>query len=227
LPLVAAGLANKAIADQIGLSEVSVKQHVSNLLRVLSVSNRAALAEAGATLRLIGTTDIDRDWLGVLFEQSPIHIAVFSGPEHTFVAANAAYRRAAGGRALIGRPFRDAFPGLEGEGVYELFDRVLHDGRTITRHELPGRFDRGRAGRTEDGFATVVMHPLAGPDGRPTGVAVLSIDVTDHVRARASSSRSEGIARHVPAARSRSIARPPAAGQIPRPGRDADEGTGT
>src|SRR5260221_13896025 len=46
LPLVAAGLANKQIADQLGVGVASIKQHISNLLRVLAVSNRAALAEA-------------------------------------------------------------------------------------------------------------------------------------------------------------------------------------
>ena len=184
LALVAAGLANKQIAERMGLSEQSVKEHVSHLLRALSVSNRAALGEAAATLRLVGTTDIARDWLAVLFEQSPLRIAVFSGSDHVFVAANAAYRQAAARNDLVGLTFREAFPGLEGAGVYERFDQVLADGRPIVLHEVAGRFDREGAGELTDGFSTVLMQPLPGPDGRPSGVAVISLDVTDHVLGR-------------------------------------------
>ena len=44
LRLVASGARNRAIAEQLGISENTVKFHVSNLLRKAGVTNRAALA---------------------------------------------------------------------------------------------------------------------------------------------------------------------------------------
>jgi len=42
LRLVAAGRSNRAIADELGLSEKTVDRHVSNILAKLGVSSRAA-----------------------------------------------------------------------------------------------------------------------------------------------------------------------------------------
>lgn len=41
LPLLREGMPNKAIAERLGVGEVTVKTHVSNLLRKLNVKNRA------------------------------------------------------------------------------------------------------------------------------------------------------------------------------------------
>jgi DNA-binding CsgD family transcriptional regulator len=181
LALITDGLANKQIAERLGLAEQTVKGHVSHLLSALSVSNRAALVEAATQFRLFGTFDVQREWLGLLFEESPMYIAVFTGPDHVFVAANAAFRQAAAGRELIGRSFREAFPDLEETGLYEQFDLVFREQRRVVLHELPSRFDRHGDGIIEDGYWTTVMHPLPVSDSCAGGVAVLSIDVTEQV----------------------------------------------
>src|SRR5713226_8693782 len=85
LELVATGLGNKEIGHELGISEQAVKEHVSNLLRLLAAPNRAALGDAAATLRMVGTTDVAPEWLGLLFLRAPLMIALLEGPEHRFI----------------------------------------------------------------------------------------------------------------------------------------------
>src|SRR2546428_1901844 len=65
LELVSEGLENKEIGHRLGISEQAVKEHVSNLLRLLSAPNRAALADAAAMLRGVGSTHLASEWPGV------------------------------------------------------------------------------------------------------------------------------------------------------------------
>src|SRR6185295_18338458 len=79
LELVSEGLENKEIGHRMGLSEQAVKEHVSALLHRLAVRNRAALAEIATQLKIIGTTDLDPEWLGYIYQQSPVASAVVRG----------------------------------------------------------------------------------------------------------------------------------------------------
>lgn len=182
LEMVSDGLGNKAIASLLGISEQAVKEHVSTLLRLLAAPNRAALGDAAATRRFVGTADIDPDWLRFLFQEAPLRVAVFTGPDLVFVAANKAYQAASGDRALIGRRYRDVFP-ERGESL-ALLGRVYATGERSVGVDLPRRFRRAESAVEEDGYVTAVVEPLPGGDGATSGVAVFSMDVTDVVRAR-------------------------------------------
>jgi DNA-binding CsgD family transcriptional regulator len=144
LDLAAEGLENKEIAYRIGLSEQAVKEHVSTLLQRLAVRNRASLAEIATRLRIVGTMDLQPEWLGYIFQRSPVMKAMLRGPDHVFVAANDAYRRASGDREIIGRPFREVFP----EGALSILDEVYESGSTTgaTRLSRPlGKRDRAQS----------------------------------------------------------------------------------
>jgi len=60
LALVLRGESNKAIANNLGVSEQAIKEHVSRLMHKLNVPNRAALAEAGSRIELTGGTGLPR-----------------------------------------------------------------------------------------------------------------------------------------------------------------------
>jgi len=181
LELVASGLENKEIAFRLGVSEQAIKEHVSTLLRLLSAPNRAALADAAATKRFVGTLSIDPDWLRFLFQEAPMQIAIVSGPEHAFVAVNDAYRQATGARDLVGLRYAEAFP--DRSESLALLDEAFRTGRQLVRTELPRRFVRG-AGAEEAGYITAMLQPLPGTGASPAGIAIFSVDVTDSVRAR-------------------------------------------
>ncbi len=160
LELVAAGKENKEIGFALGISEQAVKEHVSNLLHRLAAPNRAALADAAATRRFVGTFDIDPQWLRFLFQHAPIHVAVVSGPEHRYVAVNDTCRSAAGDREIVGLAHRDAFPH---DGSLADLDHVYRTGERFTK---------------VDGDRTAVLQPLPGADGTTGGIAIFSIDTT-------------------------------------------------
>ena len=180
LGLVAEGLENKEIGHRLGLSEQAVKDHVSALLRRLEVRNRAALAEVATELKIAGTTALPPEWLGYIYDKSPVASAVVKGPEHVYVAANGAYRRAAGTDDIVGRRMIDVFPSVSAETL-AAFSDVVATGRTKILHELPGRWFRD--GVMSDGFVDVIWQPLPGTEG---GVIIWGLDVTEEVRARQS-----------------------------------------
>jgi hypothetical protein len=182
LELVAAGRVNKEIAFELGISQQAVKEHVSRLLQRLAAPNRAALGDAAATMRFVGTSAIDPDWLSYLFQHAPMHVAVVEGPAHRFVALNDAYRIASGDRELEGREYRDVFPGRTDS--LALLDRVYTTGLRFAASDILRQFVRTPGGAEEDGYVAVVLQPLPGPDSQTGGIAIFSIDTTDSVLAR-------------------------------------------
>jgi DNA-binding CsgD family transcriptional regulator len=184
LELVSLGLENKEIGHRLGISEQAVKEHVSNLLRILAAPNRAALADAAATLRVVGSTDVSSEWLGLVFLHAPMLAALHEGPDHRFVAANEAYRKAAGPRELIGRAFREAFPDFDEAGIVKFLDEAYRTGQPVTVRDVPARWYRGVNGALDLGYLTILIQPMRRADGTIGGLAQFSMDVTAEVDAR-------------------------------------------
>src|SRR5437763_10877852 len=91
LELVGRGLSNKEISARLDVSEQRAKEIVSQVLLQFHAANRGELGRISATRRLLGEFDIDAEWLGYLFHDAPIPIALVAGPAHQFVAFNRAY----------------------------------------------------------------------------------------------------------------------------------------
>ena len=120
-----------------------------------------------------------------VFNQAPIAIAVMAGPEHVFTIASPRYvDTPGGGRALIGRSVRDAFPELVGQGFIEAMDRVYETGEPYFANERPVRLDRDNDGVTEEYFFNVGYQPLRDASGEVYAIASVAYDVTDQIRAR-------------------------------------------
>ena len=49
------------------------------------------------------------------------------GPDHRFVAVNAAYRAFNPTFNAVGLPAREVFPELESQQIYQMFDRVYRN----------------------------------------------------------------------------------------------------
>ena len=81
--------------------------------------------------RMVGEAGVVRD----AFEQLPILLAALDGPDHRLAAMNAAYRAFTGGPDVMGVPYRDAFPGLAGQPLHDMLDRVYETGQPETRTE--------------------------------------------------------------------------------------------
>jgi DNA-binding CsgD family transcriptional regulator len=183
LALVLRGLENKQIGAVLGLAEQSVKAHVSALFDKFVVPNRAALADAGAQLEFTGELGLDRAWIRQLFREAELSIAIISGPEFRYEAVNATFRRTSGGRPLVGRTMREAFPELEGDGAFEEVENVYRTGEPWIAHEAPRTWDRG-TGVLEQRLIDLSIQPLRGDDGVVNGVITFGLDVTDLARER-------------------------------------------
>lgn len=116
-------------------------------------------------------------------EQAPGFIAVLTGPEQRFELANAAYRRMVGNRDLVGLTAREAFPEIEGQGFFELLDRVYQTGTPYVGQRLPITFRNESTGPFPIRWLDFVYQPIIEADGSTSGVFVEGQDVTEHVRA--------------------------------------------
>ena len=120
-----------------------------------------------AQLRSIEKRQAER--MRAIFRDAPVGIAIMTGPELRFEFANPRYVAMVGGRQVVGRSFREAFPELEGQGAIELVERVYRTGEPFVSTAYRAVLNRGPAGAPEEGFFHVVQEPLRGQDGRVRG----------------------------------------------------------
>ena len=129
-----------------------------------------------------------------LFRQAPSIICVLRGPDHVFEMANDAYQRLVGHRELIGRSIREAIPEAEGQGYFELLDRVYQTRETFVGRERPVGLRESSDGSFQQHFVDFVYQPIIEADGSCSGIFVQGVDVTDQVRARSEIERARAAA---------------------------------
>ncbi len=125
-----------------------------------------------------------------LFEQAPGLMAVFRDSDHVFEIANAVYRQLAGNRKLIGKPVREALPELEGQGFFELMDRVFTTGEPVKGRAVSVKLLREN-GELEELFVDFLYQPIRNAFGKVTGIFVEGADVTEAITATAALRESE------------------------------------
>jgi anti-anti-sigma factor len=118
-----------------------------------------------------------------VFENVPAMLVGLEGPDHRFVATNAAFRAISPTSAPSGLPVREAYPELENQLTAGMFDRVYQTGEPQSGTEWRVQTDYG-SGVLEDRFFDFVVTPRRRKDGTIEGVQLLFDDVTDRVRAR-------------------------------------------
>jgi anti-anti-sigma factor len=126
--------------------------------------------------QLTGDAAVVRD----AFEQLPMVLMALDGPDHRLAATNAAYRAFTGRSGQLGVAYRDAYPELAGQQVYELLDRVYTTGEAETGTEWRAQIDLGPRGRREI-FTDFSVSPRRAADGSVNGLLIMATDVTDRV----------------------------------------------
>jgi PAS domain S-box-containing protein len=118
-----------------------------------------------------------------LFSQAPAAIALLQGPDHTYVFANPLYQRifARTEAELIGRPLRQVFPEIEGQGIYEVFDEVYRSGTPFSADAFEARFEE--EGEVKTAYFNFVIQPVIGEDSQVSSLMVQAYDVTKQVAA--------------------------------------------
>ena len=136
--------------------------------------------------RLRAQADFERARLRSLFNEAPVPICIFRGPDHLYEFANPPYARLIGNRDLIGKTAREALPETEGQEVIEALDVVYRTGERFWGLEMPVRpTTRERdCAPGEECYFNLVYQALRTPSGEIDGVMVFALDVTDQVLAR-------------------------------------------
>ena len=124
------------------------------------------------------------DRLRTVFTEAPVGVAVLRGAEHWFESANARYVDIVGRGDLIGKTVREAFPDLEGQGIYPALDKAFATGEPFVANEMLILLDRYHDGGLHQAYFDFVYQPLRDPSGEVEGIAVVITDVTSQVSAR-------------------------------------------
>lgn len=130
------------------------------------------------------TLELESRHLRRLFEQAPGFIAIVSGPHHVFALVNNAYYQLTGHRNLLGLPVREALPEVEGQGFFELLDRVYATGEPFVGYGLQAFLERQPGAELDEVFLDFVYQPIIEQDGSVSGIFVQGNDSTEQVRAQ-------------------------------------------
>ncbi len=118
-----------------------------------------------------------------IFENVPAMLVGLKGPDHRFVAVNAAYRAFNPTGNPVGKLAREVFPELESQQIYQMFDRVYETREPQSGTEWRLQADYDGSG-VQERFFDFVVTPRRGEDGSIEGVQIVFDDVTLRVRAR-------------------------------------------
>jgi len=127
--------------------------------------------------------ETERNRLIDLFMSAPGFVAILSGPNHVFEMHNTAYGNLIGRGSVVGKTLRDALPDVDGQGYYELLDRVFATGEPFEGREAPVSFQTSADGPIQERFVNFVYQPIRDADGQVAGIFVQGNDVTDSVLA--------------------------------------------
>jgi PAS domain-containing protein len=132
----------------------------------IDITNRKLVEERlrDAMTALSETEKRTRD----LFLQAPGFMCILRGPEHVFEFANDSYQLLVGARELLGKSVRAIFQEVEGQGFFELLDKVYRTGEAITGSETLLQLRRKPEDRSESHFIDFVYQPIKDAAGNVT-----------------------------------------------------------
>lgn len=134
-----------------------------------------------------GASRKERERQHSLLQQMPGFVGVLMGPQHVFEYVNDAYIAVSGQREFLGRGVREVFPDLDGQGFFEMLDKVYATGKPIRAQALPIAF----AGEAASRYIDLLYEPVRDADGAVQGIFVGGYDVTERVRAESEARASE------------------------------------
>jgi PAS domain S-box-containing protein len=141
------------------------------------------LAREHAALREAQT---QRERMESLFQQAPVTIAVFRGPDHLCELLNPpALELIEVQGPYLGRPLREVLPAINA-GLLRLVDEVFQTGVPFSGHEVPLLLKPRREDATAGlgRYFDLTWQPWHGADGAIQGVMAVAVEVTGLVNAR-------------------------------------------
>ena len=146
-------------------------------------AGRGLRAEQALADTRVAQSEAQRDHLYKLLLQAPGFVVILRGPAHLIELSNVDFETLVDRRNLIGLPFASAVPELATPHLMAQLDAALSSGTPYAARETP--IYAGTAGSLAERlhFVDFALQPLVG-DGRPSGVFLSGVDVTEARRAR-------------------------------------------
>ncbi len=160
------------------------RAQIAALEQLLEVYERTSMEQTERLDAALAEARAERQRLEEVFMQAPAAITVLEGADHVFSVVNPLYLELVGQREIQGKPVREALPELEGQGFFELLDRVYETGDPYSAREMHVRLDRAGSGAPEDVYVNFVYQPLKRATGETTAIMAHAVDVTEQVKAR-------------------------------------------
>lgn len=114
-----------------------------------------------------------------LLEHAPGFITFLGGPDHVYEFINDTHHRLFGSEDWLGKPVREAFPDIAGQGFFKLLDQVYRTGEPVVLNSAPIRYHRGAGAPEEERFLDFIYAPVTDTDGAVTGIFCQGFDVTE------------------------------------------------
>ena len=118
-----------------------------------------------------------------MFEQAPGFMCIMRGPQHVFEFVNNAHKALFNSAGWIGKPVREAFPELVGQGYIEQLDRVFRTGKRFIAEAAPVRYRRRAGDAAEERLLDFIYEPMVEDSGEVSGIFCEGFDVTEARRA--------------------------------------------
>lgn len=154
---------------------------------VVDVSDRRNLEQERTrvlqlTQAALDAAEAERQRLLSILHAVPAAISTHVGPEHIYTFTNTVYDQIIR-RDVLGKSVRQAFPEVDGQGFYELFDQVYTTGVPFVGLEMPVTLDHVD-GTTDHIFVNLSYIPMRDAERTITGIFEHTLDVTELVVAR-------------------------------------------
>ena len=128
--------------------------------------------------RLLKDAESERERLATAFAQSPAFLAILRGPEHVCEFMNDRYHQLIGRRDIVGKPLRQALPEVEGQGYFEILDRVYATAEPFVGTAMRLAIRQQPDAPPRDAYVDFVYQPMRGSDGSVMGILVHGVDIT-------------------------------------------------
>jgi PAS domain S-box-containing protein len=158
-----------------GLARAEPESSPPPRARLVGVAGLGARREGDVT---------DERWRALL-QQAPVAISVVRGPDFVYELANPLALAMIGGRDVLGKSVRDAFPELGPDSpALQVLQHVYQSGQAFDADEYAIGLDRNGHGVLEDVYFKFTCQPIRDASGQVRDLLTVAIDVTAQVQAR-------------------------------------------
>ena len=127
-----------------------------------------------------------------MFIEAPVSMCILKGKQLIFESANTNYYQLTGrSENIIGKPVREVFPEVEGQGYFKWLDKVYKTGKTFTANETPLQLDLLGDGNLTQQYINFMYQPFLNETGEVEGIFFFGINITEQVEYRLKIEESE------------------------------------